>query len=97
MGWLAAGTFWGPIEGTRCSQALYLSLDREVSFMPLRVGWHLAVWVFSSGITRESHVKPPSQDFPGGGAALAPVWSDGEVLAFVGSHPCMVTQPPLRS
>jgi hypothetical protein len=24
-----------PIEGTQCSQASYLSLDREISFMPL--------------------------------------------------------------
>jgi hypothetical protein len=27
----------------------------------------------------------------------APVWSYGDVLALAGSHPCMVTQAPLRS
>jgi hypothetical protein len=26
---------WSPIEGTQCSQALYLSLDREISFTTL--------------------------------------------------------------
>jgi hypothetical protein len=54
--------FLGPIEGTRCPQALYLSPGWEVSFKPLRVGYHLAVWVFPPGITRERHLKPPSQD-----------------------------------
>jgi hypothetical protein len=34
----------GPIEGTRHPQPFYLSPSREVSFMPLRVGWHLAFW-----------------------------------------------------
>jgi hypothetical protein len=29
---------WSPIEGTQHPQALYLSPDREVSFMPLFVG-----------------------------------------------------------
>jgi hypothetical protein len=52
----------------------------------LHVGWHLAIWVFPIGITQESHVKPPSQDLPKG-AALAPIWSYGEVLALVGPHP----------
>jgi hypothetical protein len=37
----------------------YLSPDRDVFFMPVRVGWHLAVRVFPPRITRESHVKPP--------------------------------------
>jgi hypothetical protein len=26
---------WSPIEGSRCPQALYLSLEQGVSFMPL--------------------------------------------------------------
>jgi hypothetical protein len=34
---------------------------------------------------------------PGGGGALAPVWSYGEALTQVGSHPWMLTQAPLRS
>jgi hypothetical protein len=74
--------FWGPIEGTRCPQPLYLSLGREVSFMPLRVGWHLAVWVFPPGITRESCVKPPSKDFSGeGGISLC-------LVIWRGTCPC---------
>jgi hypothetical protein len=56
-GWPAAGTFWGPIEGTQHPEALYLSPDWEVSFMPLCVGWHLAVWVFPPGITWERRLK----------------------------------------
>jgi hypothetical protein len=35
-----------PIEGTRPPQTLYLSLDWEVSVVPLRVGWYRAIWVF---------------------------------------------------
>jgi hypothetical protein len=35
-----------PIKGTRHLQASYLSPDQEVSFTPLRVGWHRAVQVF---------------------------------------------------
>jgi hypothetical protein len=50
-GWPAAGTFRGPTEGTRHPQALSLSPDRVVSFMLLRVGWHLAIWVFLIRIT----------------------------------------------
>jgi hypothetical protein len=34
-------------------------------------------------------MKPPSQDLLGG--ALAPIWSYGEVLVLVGSHPRTVT------
>jgi hypothetical protein len=64
--------------------------------MSLRVGWHLAVRVFSKGITRESRLKPTGQDLPGGEGALAPVWSYGEVLALAGSHLRTVTQAPLR-
>jgi hypothetical protein len=42
--------FWRtrcPIEGTRHPQALYLSLDQEVSFTSLHVGWHRAIRIFS--------------------------------------------------
>jgi hypothetical protein len=49
----------GSIERTRDPQASYLSPDRVVSFTPLYVGWHLAIRVFPSGITREGHLKPP--------------------------------------
>jgi hypothetical protein len=41
-----------PIEGPRHPQASHLSTSREVSFMPLRAGLHLAVWVF------------PARDYP---------------------------------
>jgi hypothetical protein len=34
--------------------------------MPLRVGWHLAIWVFPPGITWERHLKPPGLDLIGG-------------------------------
>jgi hypothetical protein len=54
--------------------------------MLLHVGWHLVGRVFPIRITRESRMKPPNQDFPKGGGALAPVWSYGEVLSLVGSH-----------
>jgi hypothetical protein len=37
---------WCPIMGMWHPQASYLSLDREVSLTPLRMGWHQAVWVF---------------------------------------------------
>jgi hypothetical protein len=57
----------GPIKGTQHPQALYLSPRREVSFLPLRVGWHLAIRVFLIGITWESHLKPPGPDLIGGG------------------------------
>jgi hypothetical protein len=52
---------WGIIEGTWYPQALYLSPNWEVSFMPLRVGWHLAVLVSPLGITWGNRMKPPSQ------------------------------------
>jgi hypothetical protein len=48
-----------PSKGTQHPQVLYLSTDREVFFMPLRVGWHLVIQVFSSRITWESCLKPP--------------------------------------
>jgi hypothetical protein len=57
--------------------------------MPLCVGWHLAVRVFSSGITQERRLKPPDLDLIG--RALAPVWSYGEAVALANSHPQMVT------
>jgi hypothetical protein len=57
--------------------------------MPLRVGWHLAVRVFPSGITQERCLKPPDLDLIG--RALAPVWSYGEAVALANSHPRMVT------
>jgi hypothetical protein len=47
-----------PIEESRHPQISYLSLDREVSFMPLCVGWHQAILVFPPGITRERRLKP---------------------------------------
>jgi hypothetical protein len=46
--------------GNQHTQASYLSSSREVSFVPLRVGYYLAVRVFPIGITQESRVKPPS-------------------------------------
>jgi hypothetical protein len=49
---------WGPIEGIRHPQASYLSPNREVSFTPLRVGWHLAIRIFPPGITQERRLKP---------------------------------------
>jgi hypothetical protein len=49
----------GPSERTQHLQAFYLSPDQEVSFPPLYVGWHLAIWNFPPGITQESHLKPP--------------------------------------
>jgi hypothetical protein len=39
-----------PIEGTWHPHALYLSLDREVSFTLLHVGWHRAILVFPPGL-----------------------------------------------
>jgi hypothetical protein len=30
--------------------------------MPLRVDWHLAIWVLPIGTTLEYHMKPPSLD-----------------------------------
>jgi hypothetical protein len=64
--WPATGTFWDLIKDTQHPQALYLSPDREVSFTPHHVGWHLTVRVFLIGITRESCLKHPDQDLPGG-------------------------------
>jgi hypothetical protein len=55
-----------PIEGTRNPQASHLSSNQEVSFMPLRVGWHQAIQFFSPGITRERRLKPPCPDLTGG-------------------------------
>jgi hypothetical protein len=75
-----------PHRGTRHLQASYLSLDKEVSFLPLRVGWHRGVSVFPPGITQERCLKPCGSDLAGGGGALAPVWLYGEALALVGSH-----------
>jgi hypothetical protein len=66
--------------------------------MPLHVGWHLAIWVFSIGITRERCLKPHGPDLPWGGGwrgAYAPVWSYGEALALAGSHSC-ITVPSHR-
>jgi hypothetical protein len=56
----------GSIEGTQHSQASYLSPDREVSFTPLYVGWHLAIQIFPSGITQERRLKPPGSYLIGG-------------------------------
>jgi hypothetical protein len=63
--------------------------------MPLRVGWHLAVWVLSIGITSERHMKSPNPDLYRG--ASSDVWSYGVVLAPADSHLCTVIQTPLRS
>jgi hypothetical protein len=65
--------YQGSTEGTRHPQALYLSPDREVSFMPLRVGWRLAVLVFSPRITRERCLKPPGLDLIEGGGGHQPL------------------------
>jgi hypothetical protein len=51
--WLAAGTTRDSIEGNRHPEAMYLSPGQEISFTPLRVGWHLAVRVLPMGITQE--------------------------------------------
>jgi hypothetical protein len=83
----------GPIEGTRHPRALYQSPGREVFFMPLRVNWHLAVWVFPIGITWESRLKPPGQNLPG--VALPPIWSYGEALTPADSHSRTVNQTPI--
>jgi hypothetical protein len=83
------------MKGTRHPQALYLSPDWQVSFTPLRVGWHRAIQVLPPGITWEIRLKPPGPDLTV--MALAPVWSYGEPLDLAGSHPQMVTQAPLRS
>jgi hypothetical protein len=64
QGMTSSWHIWGPNKGTRNPQALYLSSDREVSFMPHRVGCHLANCVFLLGITWESRAKLPSQDLP---------------------------------
>jgi hypothetical protein len=39
--------------------------------MPLHVVWHLAVWVFWPGITRESRLKPPGPNLIEGTLALS--------------------------
>jgi hypothetical protein len=44
-GWPVTGTIQGPIMGIWHPSALYLSPGQEVSFTPLRVGWHLAIQV----------------------------------------------------
>jgi hypothetical protein len=63
--------------------------------MPLRVGWHLAVWVLPIEITRERRLKPPGPDLPRG--ASAPIRSYGDAVALASSHPRTVTHTPLRS
>jgi hypothetical protein len=62
-----------PIEGTRHPQALYLCLGWEVSFMPLHVRWHIAIRIFSMGITRERRLKPPGPNLPGEGGGNLPL------------------------
>jgi hypothetical protein len=59
-----------PIKGTCPPQASYLSLDPEVSFMPLCVGWHLAIRVFFTDYPRKKHETTWSRFDRG---ALAPV------------------------
>jgi hypothetical protein len=49
------GHIWCPIEGIRYSQASYLSLEWEVSVVPLRVGWHLAVRIFCMDYPGKTH------------------------------------------
>jgi hypothetical protein len=63
-----------PIEGTQHSQASYLSLNWEVSFTPLHVGWHRVIRVFPSGITQERRMKPPSLDLTGGISPCLILW-----------------------
>jgi hypothetical protein len=82
--------------GTRHPQTLYLSLGHEVSFTPLRVGWHLDVRVLPIGITRERRMKPPGPDLTWGGG-IRPCRSYGEALALADSHLCMVIQASLIS
>jgi hypothetical protein len=62
----------GPSEETQHPQALYLSLGREVSFTPLREGWHLVVWIFPLGNTQEILLKPPCPNLIGGGGGISP-------------------------
>jgi hypothetical protein len=62
-----------PIEGSRCSQASYLSLDWEISVTP-SVGWHLAVWVFCVDYLGKKHESSRIEfDRALGGGGLAPV------------------------
>jgi hypothetical protein len=75
----------GPSFGTHHPQALYLSPGRDFSFTPLHVAWHLAARVFSPRITLESRLNLPGPDLTGGSLAL--VWSNGQALTLVGSHP----------
>jgi hypothetical protein len=48
-----------PIQGTQHPQALYLSLDWEVSFHAPQCGLAPSCPGFPPGITRETHLKPP--------------------------------------
>jgi hypothetical protein len=50
---MMASSYQDPTKGTQNPQALYLSLDQEVSFTPIHVGWHLVVRVLLIGTTRE--------------------------------------------
>jgi hypothetical protein len=50
---------------------LYLSLNREVSFTPLHVGWHPVIRILPIGITRERRMKPPSSNLHRGAYALS--------------------------
>jgi hypothetical protein len=76
-----------PIEGTRHPQALYLCPGWEVSFMPLRVSWHIAIRIFSMGITRERRLKPPGPNLPGeGGGVICPC-----LVLWRGTCPCWLS------
>jgi hypothetical protein len=86
-----------PIMGTRHPQALYLSLGQEVSFTPLRVGWHLDDRVLPIGITRERRMKPRGPDLTWGGGGIHPCRSYGEALALANSHLFLVIQASLIS
>jgi hypothetical protein len=61
-GWSAAEATQDPIKGTQHPPTLYLCLGWEVSFTPLRMSWHRAIWVLAIGTTRECSVKPPGPD-----------------------------------
>jgi hypothetical protein len=77
----------GPSEEIRHPQDLYLSPSREVSFMPLRAGWHLAVRVFFARYYPRKLLETTWPGFDLRGGALAPVWSYGETLFLPSSHP----------
>jgi hypothetical protein len=70
-------------------QASYLSPDWEVSCMPLYVGWHRAIWVFPSGITRERCLKPPAPNLTGGISPYLSLWRDTcpDWLSPANGHP----------